>query len=152
MSVLRKASAAVAVVALALAVSTPAIVAGGTTNSTYGPKGGKFKADFPSTPKASGNLSSQLSSVSGAVSGYGYAVTADKRIFDGSTTEITAVPTYEVIVIRFSSVGGADTAVDGVETELAKPKDVTVHGSKGLESVSHVAAQKAKNGAPAQRD
>jgi hypothetical protein len=119
-----------------LALAVPTSASGATT---YGPSWGKFTADFPSAPTASGNLAKQLTAVKGAEAGYGFAVTTDKHLFDSSSSGPT-VPTYEVVAVQFSSASLASSATAAVRKELSSPTSVTVGGAKGFKAFGSVPA------------
>jgi hypothetical protein len=130
----RRQLVAAALFAVLAAGAWPASASGATT---YGPSWGKFTAVFPSAPTPSGNLAKQLTDVKGAISGYGFAVTNDKHLFDTSSSGPT-VPTYEVVAVRFTSASVASSAIASVRKQLSSPKNVAVGGANGFKAFGSV--------------
>jgi hypothetical protein len=126
-----------------LAVGAWPVSASGAT--TYGPSWGRFTVQFPSTPTKSGNLAKQLTTVKGAVTGYGFAVTKDKDLFDSSSTGPT-VPTYEVVTVQFTSASAASSAIATVRKDLSSSKNVAIGGAKGFKAFGSVPAAAASEG------
>jgi hypothetical protein len=120
----------------------PASASGATT---YGPSWGRFTVQFPSTPTESGNLAKQLTTVKGAVAGYGFAVSHDKDLFDASSTGPT-VPTYEVVSVQFTTASAASSAIATVHKDLSSSTQVAVGGAKGFKAFGSVPAAAATEG------